>query len=99
VVAGVWIPIAAELIAANQADNESAPRLQSVLPPAAHFVLGDTAYSNPELCQGCAAMGRILITPRRFALGAIIVYQLALWYRVEHGMDLRVGLKALLKAA
>jgi hypothetical protein len=27
VVAGVWIPIAAELIAANQADNESAPRL------------------------------------------------------------------------
>jgi hypothetical protein len=44
-------------------------------------------------------MGRILITPRRFALGAIIVYQLALWYRVEHGMDLRVGLKALLKAA
>jgi hypothetical protein len=36
---------------------------------------------------------------RRFALGAIFVYQLALWYRFEHGLDLRVGLKAFLKAA
>lgn len=36
---------------------------------------------------------------RRFALGAIFVYQLALLYRFEHGLDLRVGLKAFLKAA
>ncbi len=36
---------------------------------------------------------------RRFALGAIFVYQLTLWYRHEHGMDLRVGLKPFLKAA
>ena len=35
----------------------------------------------------------------RFALGAILVYQLALLYRHEHGRDLRVGLKAFLKAA
>ncbi|CAA9366569.1 MAG: hypothetical protein AVDCRST_MAG93-8021 [uncultured Chloroflexia bacterium] len=30
---------------------------------------------------------------------AIFVYQLTLWYRHEHGMDLRVGLKPFLKAA
>ena len=36
---------------------------------------------------------------RRFALGAVFVYQLTLWYRFEHGLDLRVGLKPFLKAA
>lgn len=40
-----------------------------------------------------------LTNTRRFALGAIIVYQLTLWYRYEHEMDLRVGLKPFLKAA
>jgi hypothetical protein len=40
-----------------------------------------------------------LSNTRRFALGASIVYQLALWYQFEHAMDLRVGLKAFLKAA
>lgn len=34
-----------------------------------------------------------------WALGAIFVYQLALWYRYEHDLDLRVGLKPFLKAA
>jgi hypothetical protein len=34
-----------------------------------------------------------------FALGAVFLYQLTLWYRVEQGLDLRVGLKAFLKAA
>jgi hypothetical protein len=36
---------------------------------------------------------------RRFALGAILVYQLALLYRFEHGLDLNVGLKPFLQAA
>jgi hypothetical protein len=36
---------------------------------------------------------------RRFALGALFVYQLALLARFEAGLDLRVGLKAFLKAA
>lgn len=36
---------------------------------------------------------------QRFALGAIIVYQLALLYRFEHGLDLNVGLKPFLQAA
>jgi len=40
-----------------------------------------------------------LINTRPFALGAVFVYQLALLYRFEHGLDLRVGLKAFLKAA
>ena len=40
-----------------------------------------------------------LTNTRRFALGAIVVYQLTLRYRHEHGMDLRVGLKPFLKAA
>jgi len=40
-----------------------------------------------------------LIATRRFVLGALLVYQLALLYRHEHGQDLRAGLKAFLKAA
>jgi hypothetical protein len=36
---------------------------------------------------------------QRFALGAILVYQLALLYRHEHGLDLNAGLKAFLQAA
>jgi hypothetical protein len=40
-----------------------------------------------------------LTNTQRFALGAIFVYQLALLYRFEHGLGLRVGLKAFLKAA
>jgi hypothetical protein len=42
---------------------------------------------------------RGLARTRRFALGAVLVYQLALLYRFEHHHDLRVGLKAFLKAA
>jgi hypothetical protein len=34
-----------------------------------------------------------LSNTRRFALGAILVYQLVLWYRFEHGVDLRAGLE------
>jgi hypothetical protein len=40
-----------------------------------------------------------LIATQRFALGAIFVYQLALLYRFEHGLEPCVGLKAFLKAA
>ena len=40
-----------------------------------------------------------LVNTRRFALGAILVYQLALLYRFEHGLSLNIGLKAFLKAA
>jgi len=40
-----------------------------------------------------------LSSTQHFALGAVLVYQLTLWYRHEHGLDLRVGLKPFLKAA
>jgi len=40
-----------------------------------------------------------LVNTRRFALGAIFVYQLALLYRFQHGLDLNIGLKAFIKAA
>ncbi len=40
-----------------------------------------------------------LVNTQRFALGAIFVYQLALLYRFEQQLDLRVGMKAFLKAA
>jgi hypothetical protein len=39
------------------------------------------------------------LATRRFALGAIFLYQLALLYRFQHGLDLRVGLKAFIRAA
>lgn len=150
VVAGVWIPLAAKLTPANEADNEVAPILLRQLPSEARFVLGDIHYNAPNVRKLCDRDGRILVTPqygdyphsddgkevrrvfhelrslaienfneqfkgifdghgqvptkglintKRFALGAIFVYQLALLYRVEHGLDLRVGLKAFLKAA
>lgn len=40
-----------------------------------------------------------LVNTRRFAPGATLVYQLALLYRFQHGLDLNVGLKAFLKSA
>lgn len=149
-VAAVWIPLAAALTPANEADNEVAPALIRELPPDARFVLGDIHYNAPNVEEVCEETGRILVTPqygryphtddgkevrrifhrlrslaienfneqfkgifdghgqvptkgvtntRRFVLGAIFVYQLALLYRFEHGLNLRVGLKAFLKAA
>jgi hypothetical protein len=39
-----------------------------------------------------------LLNTQRFALGAVFVYQLALLYRFQHGLDLNIGLKAFIKA-
>ena len=151
--AAVWIPLVAQLTAANAADNEEAPALIWELPGEVHFLLGDQHYHDPALQQVCAQRGCSLVTTRsgnghpyphtdpgvevrrilhktrslaienfneqfkgifdahgavptrgltatrRFALGAIFVYQLALLYRHQHNLDLRVGLKAFLKAA
>ena len=46
-----------------------------------------------------AAPTKGLTDTRRFALGAVLVYQLTLWHRHEHDRDLRVGLDPFLKAA
>jgi Transposase DDE domain len=149
-VAAVWIPLAARLTPANEADNELAPALLAELPAEARFVLGDRHYNTEEVRAACAQADRVLVTSqyggyphaddgvevrrvfhklrsaaienfngqfkaifdvqgavptkglaatRRFALGAILVYQLTLWHRHEHGLDLRVGLDPFLKAA
>lgn len=39
------------------------------------------------------------VNPQRVALGAILVYQIALLYRFEHDVPLNVGLKPFLRAA
>ena len=149
-VASVWIPLAAYLTPANEADNEVACELIPRLPEEALFVLGDLHYNAPNVRELCEKSERILVTTQygkyphtddgvpvrkifhelrsraienfneqfkgmfdihgqvptkglantqRFALAAIFVYQIALLYRYEHGLDLRVGLKAFLKAA
>jgi hypothetical protein len=149
-VAGVWIPLAADLTAANVADNVQALTLLPELPAEVCYVLGDQHYNDPVIDAVCAQAGqrvvatrrgpyphiddgvevrrllhelrsraienlneqlkgmfdvhgqvptKRLVNTRRFALGAVFVYQLTLWYRHEHGLDLRVGLKPFLKAA
>jgi hypothetical protein len=40
-----------------------------------------------------------LLNTKRFALGAIFVYQIALLYRCSSGIELNVGLKPFIKAA
>jgi len=149
-VASVWIPLAAELTPANEADNTVAPALLRELPAEVQYLLGDQHYNAPnvrELCErrDCRviasqpgpyphtdagvevrrlfhqlrsraienfneqfkgifdAHGSVptkgLRNTRRFALGAVLLYQLTLWLRCEQGLDLRLGLKAFLKAA
>ena len=39
-----------------------------------------------------------LLNTQRFTLGAIFVYQLALLFRFQHGLNLNIGLKAFIKA-
>lgn len=149
-VASVWIPLAAELTAANVADNEVAAALIRELPLEIRFILGDTHYNAPNVLALCDRSGIIavttkhgayphrdngvevrrifhrlrfvaienfnehfkgifnshgqvptkgLINTKRFALGAILIYQIALFYRFLNGMELNVGLKPFLKAA
>jgi len=149
-VAGVWLPLAAALTPANEADNAVAALLLPQLPAEVRFVLGDQHDNAPNVRALCAQGDRILIASRhggyphtddgvevrrvfhklrsaaienfnqqfqsifdahgpvptrglgntrRFALGAVFVYQLLLWQRHEHGLALRVGLKPALKAA
>lgn len=150
VVASVWIPLAADLTAANIADNEMAAALLCEMPAEVRYVLGDRHYNAPNVRTVCESEGRELVASRyghyphtdggvevrrmfhklrslaienfnehfkgifgahnqvptkglintkRFALGAIFVYQLALLYRFEHGQPLNIGLKPFLKAA
>ena len=57
----VWIPLAALLTPANEADNEIAPDLLAQLPPEVGFLLGDTHYNAPQVKTECALRGRIVV--------------------------------------
>ena len=63
----VWIPWAAELTAANAADNEVAPSLLNELPLEVRYVLGDQHYNTPPLQAACARSNRELVATRRGA--------------------------------
>lgn len=146
VVAVAWIPLSAELTAANVADNGIAPALISALPADILFVLSDLHYNAPNVREVCEQTHRLLLATQydpyphtdagvevrslfqklrspaienfnehfngifdghgqvptkglfntqRFGLDAIFVYQLALLYRFQHGLDLNVGLKTI----
>ena len=60
-VAGVWIPLAAQLTPANVADNRIAELLIEELPKEARFVLGDSHYNAPEVRAACSASERFLV--------------------------------------
>jgi hypothetical protein len=61
----------------------------------------ETFNSQFKAIFGCLGQvpTRGLVGTQRFALGAVLVYQLTLLHRFEAGADLRVGLKAFLQAA
>jgi Transposase DDE domain len=64
-VAAVWIPLAADLTAANTADNEVAPVLLRELPAEVRFVTGDMHYDAPNLRECCEQHDRILVDTQR----------------------------------
>lgn len=64
-VAGVWIPLAARLTPANEADSRIARRLIEELPEEARFVLGDTHYNAPEVRAACVETERFLVASGR----------------------------------
>lgn len=64
-VAAVWLPLAAELTAANTSDNVQAFSLLDDLPTGIPFVLGDTAYDDAQLAAHCWARGATLLASKR----------------------------------
>jgi len=66
-VAAVWIPLAARLTPANEADNLVAPALIEELPPNVRYLLGDTHYNDPVLRMQCERSNRYLVASRRGA--------------------------------
>lgn len=66
-VAAIWIPLAARLTAANEADSTVAPALIEELPLDARYVLGDTHYNTLEIRLLCTQSDRYLVATRRGA--------------------------------
>jgi hypothetical protein len=59
----VWLPLAAELTPAPEADNAVAPRLIRELPDDLRFLLGDQHYRDADLVTLCAARSCVLVAP------------------------------------
>jgi hypothetical protein len=57
------------------------------------------SISRPSSRCARAVPTRGLINTQRFALGAVLVYQLALLYRHERRLEINRGLKPFLRAA
>lgn len=57
----VWIPLAASLTPAHEADNQNAPDLLAQRPACVRFVLGDTHYNAPQVRDECALRGLTLV--------------------------------------
>jgi Transposase DDE domain len=66
-VGSVWSPLAAELTAANTADNAIAPLLLAPLPAEVRYILGDTHYNAPDVRTLCEQANRALVATRRGA--------------------------------
>ena len=64
-VAAVWLPLAADVTPANVADNELAFAILATMVAEMRFLLGDSAYNDPELREDCEARGITLVTTKR----------------------------------
>ena len=64
-VAGVWIPLAAQLTPANASDSRLAPLLIEELPYEARFVLGDTHYNAQNVREACLRRHMFLVASGR----------------------------------
>lgn len=60
-----WIPLAARLCPANEADNVIADELLPEIPAEARFVLADSQYDTQDLHQLCDDADRILIASHK----------------------------------
>ena len=64
-VAAVWIPLTAEVTAANVADNAQAAGLLPNIPDEARVILGDTHYHDAALQAQAADRGQVIVASRR----------------------------------
>jgi hypothetical protein len=65
IVAAVSLPLAADLISANVADNEQALTLLVELPSEVRYVLGDQHYNDEAIRAAYAEAGREVVATRR----------------------------------
>jgi hypothetical protein len=65
VIADIWIPLAARLRPANEADNVVAEELLGDIPAEARFILADSQYNTEALHQATAAAGHTLVASSR----------------------------------